>query len=78
MTFTDYIRIENGDANRLDQLTAETIRFIEEVESVCEAPVSRITTGFNSRRMQLSPTGPNIAMPVLGAGYDGPNDPGSP
>ena len=49
LTFTDYIRVENGDAKRFDQLTAETIRFIEEIESVCEAPVSLIATGFNSR-----------------------------
>ena len=47
LTFTDYINAEDGDAKRFDQLTAETIRFIEEIESVCEAPVSLIATGFN-------------------------------
>ena len=49
LTFVDYIHDSNGDAKRFEQLTPETIRFVEEVESVCEAPVSLIATGFNNR-----------------------------
>jgi adenylosuccinate synthase len=49
LTFTDYIRKENGEAKRFEQLTKETINFIQEVERVSGAPVSIISTGFNSR-----------------------------
>lgn len=49
LTFVDYLNHSNGDAKRFEQLTPETIRFVEEVESVCEAPVSLISTGFNNR-----------------------------
>lgn len=44
LTFVDYISIKNRDARRVDQLTAETIRFIEEVERVAGANVSLIST----------------------------------
>ena len=49
LTFTDYISKENVKAKRFEQLTAETINFIQEVERVTGAPVSLISTGFNNR-----------------------------
>ena len=49
LTFTDYISKENVKAKRFEQLTQETINFIQEVESVAGARVSLISTGFNSR-----------------------------
>jgi adenylosuccinate synthase len=49
ITFTDYLHPRNADARRYDQLTLETIRFIEEVERVGAAPVSLISTRFDFR-----------------------------
>ena len=49
LTFSDYLSSENTKAKRFEQLTDETIRFIQEVERVTSAPVSLISTGFNSR-----------------------------
>jgi len=49
LTFTDYINKENVKAKRFEQLTQDTINFIQEVERVAGAPVSLISTGFNSR-----------------------------
>jgi adenylosuccinate synthase len=49
LTFADYIRVENRSARRFEQLTADTIRFIEEIERVASAPVSLISTRFDSR-----------------------------
>lgn len=49
LTFADYISSENGKAKRFDQLTSESIRFIEDVERVASAPVSLISTGFGFR-----------------------------
>jgi adenylosuccinate synthase len=49
LSFVDYIDIANRQARRFEQLTEETIRFIEEVERVTTAPVSLITTRFHSR-----------------------------
>jgi len=49
LTFTDYISKENIKAKRFEQLTQETINFIQEMERVAGAPVSIISTGFNSR-----------------------------
>jgi adenylosuccinate synthase len=48
-TFADYVSIKNRAAQRYDQLTDETIRFIEEVERVSGVPVSLITTRFDAR-----------------------------
>jgi adenylosuccinate synthase len=48
LTFTDYVSVENRKANRFDQLTPETIRFIDEIERVSGAPVSMVATGFNN------------------------------
>jgi adenylosuccinate synthase len=49
LTFADYISVLNRSARRFEQLTSETIRFVEEVERVAAAPVSLITTRFHSR-----------------------------
>lgn len=49
LTFADYLSVENRSARRLDQLTEETIRFIEEVERVAGADVSLISTRFHPR-----------------------------
>lgn len=49
LTFTDYISKENIKAKRFEQLTQETINFIQEMERVAGAPISIISTGFNSR-----------------------------
>jgi adenylosuccinate synthase len=49
LTFVDYITKKNEGARRLDQLSDDTIRFIEEIERVTNAPVSLIATRFHSR-----------------------------
>jgi len=49
LTFTDYISAENRDARRYEQLTAETIRFVEEIERVAGIPVSLLSTRFDVR-----------------------------
>ena len=49
LTFVDYIAKENEKARRFEQLTPDTIRFIEEVERVAAAPVSLVSTRFHSR-----------------------------
>jgi adenylosuccinate synthase len=47
LTFADYITVENRNARRFDQLSAETKAFIAEVEHVANAPVSLIATRFH-------------------------------
>jgi adenylosuccinate synthase len=49
LTFADYLHPQNAEARRYEQLTLETIRFIEEVERVGAAPVSLISTRFDFR-----------------------------
>lgn len=49
LTFSDYVSVKNRDARRFEQLSEETIRFIEEIERVAGAPVSMISTRFYSR-----------------------------
>ncbi len=49
LTFVDYLSSKNRDAERFEQLQAETIRFVEEVERVAAAPVTLISTRFDSR-----------------------------
>jgi adenylosuccinate synthase len=49
LTFSDYVSVKNRDARRFEQLSEETIRFIEEIERVAGAPVSLISTRFHSR-----------------------------
>lgn len=51
LTFVDYISKKNEKARRFEQLTEETIRFIEDVESVACAPVSLISTRFEYRNI---------------------------
>jgi adenylosuccinate synthase len=48
LTFADYINSRNSAARRFEQLTDETLTFIEEVERVACAPVSLISTRFHS------------------------------
>lgn len=49
LTFADYVDVENQKAQRYDQLTDETIRFIEEVERGSADSASLITTRFDIR-----------------------------
>jgi len=49
LTFTDYLSAKNRKAYRFEQLTPETIRFIQEVERVAAARVTLISTAFNPR-----------------------------
>lgn len=49
LTFADYLSGKNEKARRFEQLTEETIRFVQEVERVAGVSVSLITTGFNYR-----------------------------
>jgi adenylosuccinate synthase len=49
--FVDYLNKANRDAYRFDQLTLDTVRFIEEVERVSGVPVSLISTNFNWRNV---------------------------
>jgi adenylosuccinate synthase len=49
ITFTDQIDAANVEARRYEQLTPDTIRFIEEVEQVGAAPVTLVSTRFHRR-----------------------------
>ena len=49
LTFSDYLSVKNQAARRFEQLTPETLRFIEEIERVANAPVSLIATRFHFR-----------------------------
>lgn len=46
LTFADYIDSKNKRARRFEQLTQDTIKFVEELERVAQAPVSLINTRF--------------------------------
>lgn len=46
LTFADYLDAANRDARRFEQLTENTIKFVEELERVAQAPVSLINTRF--------------------------------
>jgi adenylosuccinate synthase len=46
LTFADYLHGTNRDARRFEQLHIDTIKFIEELERVSQAPVSLINTRF--------------------------------
>jgi adenylosuccinate synthase len=50
LTFADYLSQENASAWRFEQLTEETLQFIDEVERVTGARVSLISTGFMPSR----------------------------
>jgi len=49
LTFADYLDARNRRARRYSQLTAQTTEFIAEMETVAQAPVSLISTGFDER-----------------------------
>jgi adenylosuccinate synthase len=49
LTFADYLSVENRGARRFEQLSPDTIRFIQEIERVAAAPVSLISTRFHFR-----------------------------
>jgi adenylosuccinate synthase len=51
LTFVDYLNVKNRDAFRFEQLTPDTLRFIEEVERVSGVPVSFISTNFSWRNV---------------------------
>lgn len=51
LTFVDYLSVRNRDAYRFEQLTEETLRFIEEVERVSGQPVTLISTKFDWRNV---------------------------
>jgi adenylosuccinate synthase len=46
LTFADYLKSTNSKARRFEQLHADTIKFVEELERVSQAPVSLINTRF--------------------------------
>lgn len=46
LTFVDYLKSNNRKARRFEQLDEDTIKFIEELERVAQAPVSLINTRF--------------------------------
>lgn len=46
LTFVDYLTVDNQRARRFEQLSEDTIKFIEELERVAQAPVSLINTRF--------------------------------
>lgn len=48
LTFVDYLSEKNQKARRFEQLEVDTIKFIEEIEHVAQAPVSIINTRFLS------------------------------
>ena len=47
LTFADYLKSTNSKARRFEQLDPETIKFVEELERVSQAPVSLINTRFS-------------------------------
>lgn len=46
LTFADYLKSTNSKARRFEQLDPDTIKFVEELERVSQAPVSLINTRF--------------------------------
>lgn len=49
LTFVDYLDKRNREAIRFDQLTSDTIKFIEDVESVSGVPCSLIVNRFDHK-----------------------------
>lgn len=49
LTFADYADARNRGARRFNQLTDQTIEFINEMEAVAGAPVSFVSVGFDGR-----------------------------
>jgi adenylosuccinate synthase len=52
LTFADYLHATNKEARRFEQLHIDTIKFIEELERVSQAPVSLINTRFPRKEGQ--------------------------
>jgi len=51
LTFVDYFDANNRKAFRFEQLSAETIGFVEELERISGRPVSLLSTDFNWRNV---------------------------
>lgn len=51
LTFADYLSVRNRKAYRVEQLSADTLRFIEELERVSGRTVSMISTAFDWRNV---------------------------
>ena len=51
LTFVDYFGIGNRSAYRFEQLSVDTIRFVEEIERVSGRPVSLLSTDFGWRNV---------------------------
>lgn len=51
LTFADYFSIKNRQAYRYEELTEETLRFVEELERVAGVPASLISTDFSERNI---------------------------
>ncbi len=49
LTFVDYLDAGNRDAIRFDQLTSDTIKFVEDVEMVAGVPCSLIANRFDHK-----------------------------
>lgn len=51
LTFVDYFDVKNRQAFRFEQLSQETIRFVEELERISGRPVSLLSTSFKWRNV---------------------------
>ena len=51
LTFVDYFTIKNRDAYRFEQLSEETLKFVEEIERVSGRPVTLLSTAFDWRNV---------------------------
>ena len=51
LTFVDYLQASNRSSYRYEQLSEDTLRFVEEVERVSGRPASLISTDFNWRNI---------------------------
>lgn len=51
LTFVDYFNVNNRKAFRFEQLSEDTISFVEEIERVSGRPVSLLSTDFNWRNV---------------------------
>jgi adenylosuccinate synthase len=51
LTFVDYFDVDNREAYRYEQLSPETLQFVEELEKVSGIPVSLLSTAFNERNI---------------------------
>lgn len=51
LTFVDYFDVSNRKAFRFEQLSEDTISFVEEIERISGRPVSLLSTDFNWRNV---------------------------